>query len=145
VSNVVAQTRPGSGRPGRDRVVLEGIRGFGYHGVFDFERAQGQEFVVDVACYLDLAPAANTDDLSQTVDYGELAKAVVAEIEGPPLKLIEALAERIAQACLRTPRMAHVDVTVHKPQAPMPVAVADVAVTVSRSRAGLTHEQGGNI
>jgi dihydroneopterin aldolase len=118
-----------------DSVALRGIVGFGHHGVFDFERRQGQRFVVDVTCYLDLSPAAASDDLEETIDYGALAAAVVADIERDPLNLIEALAERIAQTCLKHQRLDTVQVTVHKPGAPMPVEVADVAVTVTRSRA----------
>jgi dihydroneopterin aldolase len=117
-----------------DRITLRGISAVGHHGVFDFEREQGQPFVVDVECVLDLAEAAATDDLERTIDYGALAQSVVDDIEGDPLNLIEALAERIAQTCLRYPAVAGVQVTVHKPQAPMPVPVADVAVTLTRSK-----------
>jgi dihydroneopterin aldolase len=117
-----------------DRVTLRGISAVGHHGVFDFEREQGQPFVVDVDCVLDLAEAAATDDLERTIDYGALAQSVVDDIEGDPLNLIEALAERIAQTCLRYSAVAEVQVTVHKPQAPMPVPVADVAVTLTRSK-----------
>ncbi|HYP44839.1 MAG TPA: dihydroneopterin aldolase [Propionibacteriaceae bacterium] len=117
-----------------DRVALRGIAGFGHHGVLADERRDGQQFVVDVSCRLDLAAAARTDDLSQTVDYAELARAIVADIEGDPVNLIEALADRIADTCLGAGEVASVEVTVHKPQAPMPVPVADVAVTLSRTR-----------
>ena len=118
----------------RDQIALRGLVGFGRHGVFDFEREQGQTFVVDVSCRLDLSAAARTDDLTETLDYGRLAAAIVADIEGEPLNLIEALADRVAQTCLRTPAVAEVEVTVHKPEAPMPVDVSDVAVTLVRSR-----------
>ena len=84
----------------RDRVTLTGIAAIGHHGVFDFERERGQRFVVDLTCSLDLGPAAGTDDLTLTVDYGALAQAVVADIQGDPLNLIEALADRIARTCL---------------------------------------------
>ena len=120
--------------PGLDRVALRGLTGFGRHGVFDFEREQGQHFVVDVVCALDLAPAAASDDLALTVDYASLATDVVADIEGEPLDLIEALADRVARTCLRRAGVQSVEVTVHKPEAPMPVTVADVAVTLTRSR-----------
>ena len=132
---MVDDTRARSAGPARDRVALRGLAGFGHHGVFDFEREQGQRFVVDVVCTLDLAPAAETDDLELTVDYGVLAADVVADIEGEPLDLIEALADRIARTCLRRPAVQSVEVTVHKPDAPMPVPVADVAVTLTRSKA----------
>jgi dihydroneopterin aldolase len=121
-------------KAGRDRISLTGITAFGHHGVFDFERQQGQPFVVDVSCTLDLSSAASADDLEQTIDYGALARAVVADIERDPLNLIEALADRIAMTCLRYEAVQCVEVTVHKPQAPMPVDVADVAVTLTRSK-----------
>lgn len=119
---------------GPDRVALRGISAIGHHGVFDFERQQGQRFVVDVVCSLDLEPAATSDDLTDTLDYGALAAAVAKDIEGEPLDLIEALAARIARTCLGHQRVDVVEVTVHKPEAPMPVDVADVAVTLTRSR-----------
>jgi dihydroneopterin aldolase len=119
---------------GRDRISLTGISVFGHHGVFDSERRQGQRFVVDVSCTLDLSSAASTDDLGQTIDYGALAQAVAADVERDPLNLIEALADRIALTCLRYDAIQCVEVTVHKPQAPMPVDVADVTVTLTRSK-----------
>ncbi|HEY0240787.1 MAG TPA: dihydroneopterin aldolase [Friedmanniella sp.] len=118
----------------RDRVVLTGLRAWGRHGVFDHEREQGQHFVVDVALALDLRPASTSDDLRRTVDYGLLAEAVVADVQGEPLNLIEALAERVAQTCLRHPGVVEVQVTVHKPEAPIGVTFTDVAVTLTRSR-----------
>jgi dihydroneopterin aldolase len=121
-------------RTSGDRVVLTGLRAWGRHGVFDHERAEGQHFVVDVALALDLRPASTTDDLRRTVDYGVLAEAVVADVQGEPLNLIEALAERVAQTCLRQPAVTEVEVTVHKPEAPIGVTFADVAVTLVRSR-----------
>ena len=119
---------------GRDRISLTGLTAFGHHGVFDSERQQGQRFIVDLTCILDLSSAASSDDLGKTIDYGVLAQAVVADIERDPLNLIEALADRIALTCLRYGAIQCVEVTVHKPQAPMPVDVADVAVTLTRSR-----------
>ncbi len=132
---MAANTATSPAQPGRDRVVLRGLAGFGHHGVFDFERQQGQRFVVDVVCTLDLAPAAENDDLERTVDYGALAADVVADIEGEPLDLIEALADRVARTCLRRPAVESVEVTVHKPDAPMPVPATDVAVILTRSKA----------
>jgi len=117
-----------------DRITVTGIRGFGRHGWFAFETEQGQEFVVDVVLDVDHSGAAASDDLADTVDYGGLGERVVALIEGGPHRLIETLAARIAEACLEDVRVARAEVTVHKPQAPMPVPFADVAVTVVRGR-----------
>ncbi|PZM97505.1 MAG: dihydroneopterin aldolase [Actinobacteria bacterium] len=117
-----------------DRITLTGLRVRGRHGVFDFERDQGQDFVVDVALDLDLAPAARSDDLADTVDYGELARRLAAIVAGEPVNLIETLAERLAAECLADQRVRVATVTVHKPQAPIPHEFADVAVTVTRRR-----------
>jgi 7,8-dihydroneopterin aldolase/epimerase/oxygenase len=133
-AHAVVDAGPQPSAGGRDRISLTGITAYGHHGVFDFERQQGQPFVVDVSCTLDLSSAASADDLGQTIDYGALARAVVADIERNPLNLIEALADRIAMTCLRYEAVQCVEVTVHKPQAPMPVDVADVAVTLTRSK-----------
>jgi dihydroneopterin aldolase len=118
-----------------DRVVLRGLRGRGRHGWFAWEREQGQEFVVDVELVLDTTAAAVTDDLADTVDYGAIGADVVALVEGEPVHLVETLANRIASRCLSDARVVSVTVTVHKPQAPMPVAFDDVAVTITRRRA----------
>jgi 7,8-dihydroneopterin aldolase/epimerase/oxygenase len=117
-----------------DRIRLEGLRARGRHGWFDWEREQGQEFVVDVELSVDVAPAARSDDLADTVDYGGLATDVVALVEGEPVRLVETLAERIAVRCLQDERVSSVTVTVHKPQAPVQVQLTDVAVTVTRTR-----------
>jgi dihydroneopterin aldolase len=118
---------------GGDRIVLRGLRGHGRHGVLASEREAGQEFVVDVALDLDLRDAGRSDDLRDTVHYGELAERVVAIVEGEPVALIEALATRIADHCLGLARVERVEVTVHKPEAPIDVAFEDVAVTVVRT------------
>ena len=133
-ANAVVDTERRSTESARDRISLTGIAAFGRHGVFDFERNQGQRFVVDVSCTLDLAPAASADDLTKTIDYGALAQAVAADVERDPLNLIEALADRIALTCLRYEAVQCVEVTVHKPEASMPVYVADIAVTLTRSK-----------
>ncbi|WP_412540784.1 dihydroneopterin aldolase [Longispora sp. K20-0274] len=116
-----------------DTIELTGLRARGHHGVYDFERVQGQDFVVDVTLELDLRKAASTDDVAETVHYGELAGQLVAVISGEPVNLIETLAERLADVCLGDPRVAGCVVTVHKPQAPIPHEFADVAVTVRRT------------
>lgn len=108
---------------------LAGLRARGTHGVFDFERADGQEFIVDLAIEVDM-PA--NDDIAATVDYGELATKVVGIIAGDPVNLIETLAEQIAASVLADQRIRHVQVTVHKPQAPIEARFDDVAVTISR-------------
>jgi dihydroneopterin aldolase len=119
----------------RDRITLTGVRVRAHHGVFDVEREQGQVFVIDVSVAVDLAAAASGDDLASTVHYGELAEAVVAAVERDPVDLIETVAERVAQVALGYPAVEEVEVTVHKPEAPISVPFGDVAVTVVRARA----------
>ncbi len=116
-----------------DHIALTGVRATGFHGVYPDERRNGQEFIVDLVLGLDLRPAARSDDVADTVHYGELAEQVVALIEGEPVDLIETLAQRIADAVLLRSLVTEVQVTVHKPSAPIAVPFGDVAVTVVRS------------
>ncbi len=119
-----------------DLIRLAGVRGRGFHGVFEHERRDGQEFVVDVELEADLSWAGQSDALADTVNYGEIGALALAHIEGQPLDLIEALAERIAADVLGQHRLVdEVRVTVHKPQAPVGVPFGDVTVTVTRRRA----------
>jgi dihydroneopterin aldolase len=117
-----------------DRITLTGLQIQANHGVFDFERAHGQLFVVDVVAWLDLSPAAITDDLTHTVHYGDLAEEIHAAVASNPVDLIETVAERVAQVVLAHPPVQSVEVTVHKPQAPITVEFDDVAVTIVRER-----------
>lgn len=117
-----------------DRITLTGVTAFGRHGVLPEERERGQEFRVDVTLWLDLRPAARTDDLADTVDYAAVATRVVGIISGPPRALIETVAAEIADGLMADARLYAVEVTVHKPRAPIPVPFTDVTVTVRRSR-----------
>jgi 7,8-dihydroneopterin aldolase/epimerase/oxygenase len=118
-----------------DRIMLTGLRVRGRHGVYEHERASGQDFVVDLAVWLDLRAAAASDDLADTVDYGALARRAAEIVGGPPCRLIETVAGRVADAVLTDTRVQAVEVTVHKPDAPIPLEFVDVAVTARRSRA----------
>jgi dihydroneopterin aldolase len=117
-----------------DRIELTGLRVRGHHGVFEHERRDGQDFVVDVALEVDTRAAAASDDLAETVDYGALAQALAEVVAGDAVDLLETLAERLAQVCLGDERVAAATVTVHKPQAPIPLAFGDVTVTIRRTR-----------
>ncbi|MDZ4046260.1 MAG: dihydroneopterin aldolase [Rhodoglobus sp.] len=116
-------------------MVLTGLTVFGRHGVYAHEREDGQEFSIDLRLRMSLDQAAASDDVADTVHYGELAEKVAAVVGGEPVNLIETLAERIAAVALGDVRVQNVTVTVHKPHAPIPLSFADVAVTVHRSRA----------
>lgn len=116
------------------RIALTGLRVRGHHGVYDFEREQGQDFVVDVVLEMDLAAAAASDDVADTVHYGELADRLAAVVAGEPVNLIETLAHRLVEVCLADDRVTAAEVTVHKPQAPISHAFSDVSVTLRRER-----------
>jgi dihydroneopterin aldolase len=118
-----------------DQITLTGLTVHGHHGVFEHERREGQAFVIDVVLHLDTRPAAACDDLTRTVHYGELAGALAAVVRGEPVELIETLAARLATVALADERVRAADVTVHKPQAPIPEQFGDVSVTVRRVRA----------
>ncbi|ASR38367.1 dihydroneopterin aldolase [Prauserella marina] len=117
-----------------DRITLTGLKVFGRHGVFEHEKREGQHFVVDITAWLDLTPAATSDDLTTTLHYGELAQLAADIVGGEPYDLIESVAGRIADEVVKDERLSAVEVTVHKPSAPIPLDFADVAVTVRRDR-----------
>ncbi|MGD8149193.1 2-amino-4-hydroxy-6-hydroxymethyldihydropteridine diphosphokinase [Ornithinimicrobium sp. Y1694] len=117
-----------------DLIRLLGVSARGRHGVLDAEKRDGQDFVVDVVMEVDLAPAGRTDELDRTVNYAEVAADVVEVITGEPYDLIEKVAAVIADRVLARPLIAAVEVTVHKPQAPVGVPFGDVQVVVRRGR-----------
>lgn len=117
-----------------DELAVLGIACRGHHGVFDFEKREGQTFVVDLVLGVDTRPAAASDDLQDTVDYGSLVASVQAAVENDPVDLIETLAQRIADVCLTDVRVQWTRVTVHKPDAPIDATFADVALTITRER-----------
>jgi 7,8-dihydroneopterin aldolase/epimerase/oxygenase len=119
-----------------DRITLTGLAVFGHHGVYDHEKRDGQTFLVDITLWLDLTRAAGTDDLTQTVNYGELAELAAGVVAGPPKDLIEAVAGEIAGTVLTRFPVHAVEVTIHKPSAPIPLTFADVSVTIRRSVQG---------
>ncbi|WP_433758368.1 dihydroneopterin aldolase [Nocardia sp. CA-135398] len=120
-----------------DRIELRGLRAYGYHGCFDYERRDGQEFLVDLTVWTDFAAAATSDDLADTIDYGALAERAVQIIQGPSRNLIEKVVAEIADDVMTDPRIQSVEVVVHKPSAPIPHTFADVRVVTSRQRAAV--------
>ncbi len=116
-----------------DELAVLGIECFGYHGVFESERLTGQIFVVDLVLGLDTRPAARSDDLRDTVDYGSLVASVKHAVESEPVDLIETLAQRIADICLLADRVEWCRVTVHKPDAPIEATFSDVVLTITRN------------
>ncbi|EFG47474.1 2-amino-4-hydroxy-6-hydroxymethyldihydropteridine diphosphokinase [Brevibacterium mcbrellneri ATCC 49030] len=127
---------------GDDRITLTGLKARGFHGVFDFEKREGQDFVVDVVLHADHAQAGASDRLEDTINYADVAQIVADRVTGEPFDLIEALAWAIAGDLLRV--AGSVEVTVHKPQAPIDQDFQDVSVTVRRTgveRERLQHER----
>jgi dihydroneopterin aldolase len=118
-----------------DSIRINGIKGFGYHGVFAEETKNGQDFLVDVELILDLEKGSKSDDLADTVDYGAICDLVVASITGTPFKLIEKLAGVIADEILAISSLVEIAlVTVHKPSAPVNAVTSDINVMVIRTR-----------
>ncbi|GAB3854069.1 dihydroneopterin aldolase [Nocardioides maradonensis] len=118
-----------------DVLSVVGIECWGHHGVFDHERRDGQRFVIDLALAVDTRPAAASDDLRDTVDYGSLVAEVADAVGRDPVDLIETLAERIATVCLRDRRVEWARVTIHKPDAPIENPFGDVKLTITRRQA----------
>ena len=119
-----------------DRIELRGLAVRGNHGVFSHERRDGQDFLVDVTVWIELADAAASDQLGDTYDYGVLAQQAAEIVGGPARNLIETVAAEIAEKVMADDRVHATEVVVHKPQAPIPLTFADVAVVARRSRRG---------
>ena len=119
-----------------DRIELRGLKVRGHHGVFDHEREDGQDFVVDITVWMDLDSAAASDDLVDTLDYGALAQRAAAVIGGRPRNLIETVSADIAEDVMTDERVHAVEVVLHKPNAPIALSFTDVAVVARRSRRG---------
>ena len=122
-----------------DELSVTGIECFAHHGVFDFEKRDGQTFVVDLVLGIDTRGAAASDDLTDTVNYGTLALDVKAAVERDPVDLIETVVQRIADVCLLESRVEWARVTLHKPDAPIDATYSDVALTITRTR-GNAHD-----
>ena len=117
-----------------DKICLEGVAVFAHHGVFEEERDAGQTFLIDTTVTLDLEGARVNDDLEETLDYGWLAAAIHERVSSERWNLIERVAHRVADLVLTDPRVEMVEVTVHKPEAPITVPFSDVSVTITRRR-----------
>ena len=119
-----------------DRIAIRGLRVFAHHGVLESERTRGQNFLIDVTVHLDTREAAAADDLTRTLDYGDLALAVHQRVSEECWNLIERVAQRVAELALENPAAERVEVTVRKPEAPIPLQFDEVSVSITRSRPG---------
>jgi dihydroneopterin aldolase len=117
-----------------DRIRISGIEVRAKHGVLDFEKTQDQLFRVDLEVRLDLGEAGSSDQLERTIDYGELAQRTHDFVATNSFNLIESIAHGIAELVMEYPGALAVEVTVHKPDAPITVPFQDVSVTVGRER-----------
>jgi len=116
-------------------ITLAGVTAYGYHGVLDSERQEGQDFIVDVSMDVDTTPAAHSDDVTQTVNYAEVAADIVAIIEGEPRNLIETVMAQIADTVMANYELIQsATITLHKPQAPVGVPFGDVSIRTQRHR-----------
>jgi dihydroneopterin aldolase len=118
-----------------DRIEIKGVSDFGFHGVLEQERRNGQEFRVDVVLFLDLSGPSITDELEETINYASVCMAISEEIKGEPVALIERLAGRISERLFEDFLILRkVEVTVHKPFAPVEQDFSDIFVTIERTR-----------
>lgn len=126
-----------------DTITLTRVTAIGYHGVFEHEKRDGQPFITDVVLHLDVSAAAETDDLAKTADYGAVAETIVAMVTGEAFDLIETLSVRTAEKILADfAQVDAVEVTIHKPKAPIQVPFGDVSITVFRTREQLHDAHG---
>lgn len=117
-----------------DKIEIRDLRVFGRHGVLPAEQRDGQTFVVDLTLDVDLADAARSDSLEDTVDYGTLAQRVAEAVATTQFDLIETLAGHVADLCLHERLVRAVQVRIAKPEAPIPLDFGEVAVVLSRAR-----------
>jgi dihydroneopterin aldolase len=120
----------------RHKISITGLRVFAHHGVFDFERQNGQDFYIDASIWVDGDKAAFSDDLNHTAHYGDLAKGLVELSKNNPVDLLETLAQRLLDYALNFGggKVLKAKITVHKPGAPIPYEFEDVSITVKAKR-----------
>ena len=116
-----------------DRITIENLETFGYHGVFEEEAFLGQKFIISATLFLSTRKAGKTDDLQESLDYGEVCQMIKKIVETERYMLIERLAEEIAERLLLTfAKLQKVEITVKKPWAPVLVSMDTVSVSISR-------------
>ena len=116
------------------QIQISGLRAFGYHGVFEHEKINGQEFLTDLEISYDATEAIASDQIDKALDYGEITKIVKEIIVNTRRDLIEVLANDIADQILKIDKVKKITVTVHKPQAPVEVPLSDVAVQITKNK-----------
>lgn len=118
-----------------DRLLLRGLRVMALCGALPEERVRAQPFELDIEISADLAPSGQSDNLSDTIDYGAVCAAVAAAVEGGQFNLLEAMAQRVAEVCLGAdPRAQRVTVEVRKLRPPVPQHLSTSGVRITRHR-----------
>ncbi|WP_059103601.1 dihydroneopterin aldolase [Shouchella shacheensis] len=118
-----------------DKIYVNELSFYGYHGVFPEETKLGQRFMVDLVLEMDLSAAAKNDDLNASIDYGDIHERVKTIVEGKPYKLVETIAEKIADDLLTAySRLDVCTVKVIKPDPPIPGHYRSVAIELVRAR-----------
>jgi 7,8-dihydroneopterin aldolase/epimerase/oxygenase len=118
-----------------DRIFVTGLLIHAHHGVMEHEERVGQRFIIDLELSLDLSDAARSDKLADTVSYTAIVETATLAFTSCSHRLVEAAAGSIADAILaKFARVSSIDITVHKPHAPIAAIFSDVGVTLSRSR-----------
>jgi dihydroneopterin aldolase len=118
-----------------DSIIARGLTFKAYHGLYEHETQQGQEFRVDLEIFAELSKAGQSDQIEDTIDYAQAFKIVEEIVTATRVTLIETLAENIAQALLCSfPLMKAIEVTVYKPEAPVAGEFEYFAVKIFRSR-----------
>jgi dihydroneopterin aldolase len=118
-----------------DRIFISGLALHAYHGVMAHEAKVGQSFTIDLDLEIDLAEAARSDKVVDTVSYDKVVECASEAFCAQRFRLIEAAAGRVADAVLAAfPRVIAIKVTIHKPHAPIAATFSDVGVTLSRGR-----------
>lgn len=115
-----------------DRILIPGLRELGVHGVLPEERQRPQPFEVDLELFVDAAPAGDSDDLDDTVDYSAVCESVSRVVSSESFLLLERLATRIAEVCKSDPRVERVIVEVRKLHPPVRAQVSSVGVRIER-------------
>ena len=120
-----------------DKIFIRGLSLHAHHGVLPYEGKVGQSFTIDLMLEIDLSTAARTDKVADTVSYDQVVAVASAVFTSQKFKLIEAAAGKIAEAVLaKFSRVQSVEVTIHKPHAPIAATFSDVGVTLTRRRDG---------
>lgn len=117
-----------------DSICLRGLEAYGYHGVLPEERLLGQTLIVDLTVGCDLRRAGETDDLSNSISYVDLARIVQDVVAHTPFQLLEAVAEAIASRVLLLPQAQRAQVRIEKPRPPIPNLKGSVSIEIRRQK-----------